>query len=122
MAETTQPLNLASPYVRSGFSDSEEEDEDDKSFGGGVWVESGPGNEENSTSKGKGRMYTGFDSNGIAHRCHVDSYSGSGDPRSLRASGRGAAVDLPQMNTCVTLPPPPFAKKRASKFAKVPVS
>ena len=122
LAETTQRLNLRNPY---GFPDFEEEEED-KSFGGGVWVETGHGNKENGTSKGKGRIYTGFDSKGNAHRNLIDSYPNSGNPESLRASGRGynngVVADLPQASTGLTLPPPPFTKKRDSKFAKVPVS
>ncbi|OJJ80614.1 uncharacterized protein ASPGLDRAFT_51475 [Aspergillus glaucus CBS 516.65] len=126
LAATTNRLNLNSPYARSGFSVLEEED-DDLSIGGGVWVESESGNDENSLSKGKSRMYTSFDASSTAHRRVTDSQSGGYD--SFRGNGNGqvyalkyqsAAAQVPNVRTGNTLPRLPLPKKKASNFAKVP--
>lgn len=117
MTETTQRLNLNSPYANSSSSRlSAFGDEDLQSLGGGVWVEPGSRNDENSISKGKdqGHLSTGFDSNGVDRRFVAGSYPES------RSNGKGyasGAVDRSQSNM-----PPLFTQKKVSKFAKVPVS
>ena len=121
MAGTAQRLNLNSPFAGSG---SGFEDDDLSSVGGGVWVESDSGNDENSTSRGKGRVFTGYDSKGVGYSRLGGSQPGNADPFSASGSGSAAAAaaELPNMTTGMTLPPPPLPKKKDSKFAKVPVS
>lgn len=130
MAGTAQRLNLNSPFPGSGLSGFEEDD-DLSSVGGGVWVESDSGNDENSISKGKGRMFTGYDSKGVDYSRLGGSQSGNVDPfyasppsgnGSAAAAAAAATAELPNMTTGMTLPPPPLPKKKDSKFAKVPVS
>lgn len=123
LAGTAQRLNLNSPFPGSGSGF--EDDDDLSSVGGGVWVESDSGNDENSTSKGKGRMFTGYDSRGVGYSRLGGSQSGNADPfyaSSPSGSGGATAAELPNMTTGMTLPPPPLPKKKDSKFAKVPVS
>lgn len=118
LAGTAQRLGLNSPYARSGFSGFD--DDGEASIGGGVWVESDSLNDENSLSKGKGRMYTGFDFKGTPHRRYADFLSG--EPESVsNGAYRSAALELPNLNTGMTMPPPPLPPKKVSKFAKVPV-
>ena len=121
LAGTAQRLNLNSPFAGSG---SGFEDDDLSSVGGGVWVESDSGNDENSTSRGKGRVFTGYDSKGVGYSRLGGSQPGNADPFSASGSGSAAAAaaELPNMTTGMTLPPPPLPKKKDSKFAKVPVS
>lgn len=87
-------------------------------------MESDSGNDENSTSKGKGRMFTGYDSRGVGYSRLGGSQSENADPfyaSPPSGSGGAAAAEPPNMTTGMTLPPPPLPKKD-SKFAKVPVS
>ena len=132
MAGTAQRLNLNSPFPGSGLSGFEDDD-DLSSVGGGVWVESDSANDENSISKGKGRMFTGYDSKGVDYSCLGGSQSGNADPfyasppsgsgsAAAAAAAAAATAELPNMTTGMTLPPPPLPKKKDSKFAKVPVS
>ena len=127
LSATTNRLNLNSPYTRSGFSVPEEDD--DSSIGGGVWVESESGNDENSFSKGKSRMYTGFDASSTAHRRATNSqpsgygsFYGNGNTESYASKYQSAAAQVPNVRTGNTLPRAPLPKKKASNFAKVPVS
>jgi hypothetical protein len=91
-------------------------------------VESESGNDENSVSKGKSRMYTGFNTSGAVHRRVTDSQSGgydsygnsNGQAHALKY--QSVAAQVPNVRTGNTLPPPPLPKKKASNFAKVPVS
>ena len=87
-------------------------------------MESDSGNDENSTSRGKGRVFTGYDSKGVGYSRLGGSQPGNADPFSASGSGSAAAAaaELPNMTTGMTLPPPPLPKKKDSKFAKVPVS
>ncbi|OJJ32436.1 hypothetical protein ASPWEDRAFT_44552 [Aspergillus wentii DTO 134E9] len=89
--------------------DGSDEDDDDLSVGGGVWVETERG-DENSTNKGKGLMFTAFDPQGNAHRRTTQS-----GPGSIHSGWASLGV------TPRTLPPPnQQQKKRTSNFAKVP--
>lgn len=118
MAGTAQRLELDSPYARSGFSGLD--DGNEASVGGGVWVESDSLNDENSLSKGKGCVYTGFDSKGTLHRRYAESLSG--EPESVsNGACRSAALEFPNLTNGMTMPPPPLPPKKVSKFAKVPV-
>lgn len=95
-------------------------------------MESDSANDENSISKGKGRMFTGYDSKGVDYSCLGGSQSGNADPfyasppsgsgSAAAAAAAAATAELPNMTTGMTLPPPPLPKKKDSKFAKVPVS
>ena len=93
-------------------------------------MESDSANDENSISKGKGRMFTGYDSKGVDYSCLGGSQSGNADPfyasppsgSGSAAAAAAATAELPNMTTGMTLPPPPLPKKKDSKFAKVPVS
>lgn len=92
-------------------------------------MESVSGNDENSLSKGKTRMYTGFDASGTAYRRGTDSQSGRYDSFYGNSSDQthalkyqSAAAQVPNIRSGNTLPLPPLPKKKASNFAKVPVS
>ncbi|KAE8145445.1 Stc1 domain-containing protein [Aspergillus avenaceus] len=117
------------PYAMSTCGGSDE-DSDDGSIGGGVWIES-ERDQEGPTDKKKGREYTGYDQHGNPHRL-VSSRPASGgsvhtgwaswgvSPIS-QATGntgiapRGQAYGTPGSGRAST-------QRKSSKFAKVPVS
>lgn len=105
LTESTQRLNLNSPYAASGVSALD--DDDIHSLGGGVWVETrSQDDDENDKNENEFQVVT-------------SAGKGKGKGRA-----RSAALDRNRDGDLETprAMPPPFTQKKVSKFAKVPVS
>lgn len=94
-----------------------DDDDDDGSVGGGVWVEPEREGGNAGSSKERGRTFTAFDPQGVAHRRASPQ---SEAPKSVHSGWASWGIKEPRAHDKSSTQPP--VRKRNPGFAKVPVS
>lgn len=115
----TDPKSQADDgYAYSTAYGEDEEDDDDYSIGGGVWVEP-ECPQGNPPTKSKEREYIGYDQHGMPHFLSTSAAT----PKSVHSgwASWGIETSSAQANTLRAGKPSPSVQKKTSNFAKIPV-
>ncbi|KAE8414851.1 Stc1 domain-containing protein [Aspergillus pseudocaelatus] len=104
-------------YAYSTAYGEDEEDDDDYSIGGGVWVEP-ECPQGNPPTKSKEHEYTGYDQHGMPHLLNTPAAT----PNSVHSGWTSWEIEASsaQANTLRAGKPSPSVQKKNSNFAKIP--
>jgi hypothetical protein len=119
--ESSTQFDITSNGTASSTSTLTEDDDEDCSIGGGVWVEPGREDVKHQADKTKHRIFTAFDPQGVGHR-QISTELGS--PESIHSGWEAWGIAPASMETRRNILRTGTAQnpRRNNKWEKIPVS